>query len=82
MLESADLEFNRLTVEIEEYAKQLNESIQQDELDYELTSIGLEVLLLDKYNYYIDHGRKLLNDNNIHLAIEELNQFGINDLKG
>lgn len=82
LLESADLEFNRLTVEIEEYAKQLNESIQQDELDYELTSIGLEVLLLDKYNYYIDHGRKLLNDNNIHLAIEELNQFGINDLKG
>lgn len=81
LLESADLEFNRLTVEIEEYAKQLNESIQQDELDYELTSIGLEVLLLDKYSQFISLESKSLDSSKIHSAIIELNQFGINDLK-
>lgn len=81
LLESADLEFNRLTVEIEEYAKQLNQSIQQDELDYELTSIGLEVLLLDKYSQFISLEAKSLDSSKIHLAILELNQFGINDLK-
>lgn len=78
LLESADLEFNRLTVEIEEYAKQLDVSIKKDQLNYELTSIGLKTLLSDKYSKYID---EYSNNYHIDLAVKELNQFGIKNLK-
>ncbi len=80
LLESADLEFNRLTEEIEVYAKKLDESIKQDKLDYELTSIGLKTLLNDKCKKYIDVKFDVLNNSHIDLAVEELSLFGINSL--
>ncbi len=78
LLESADLEFNRLTEEIEEYAKKLDVSIKKDQLNYELTSIGLKTLLSDKYSKYID---EYSSNYHIDLAVKELNQFGIKNLK-
>lgn len=81
LLESADLEFNRLTVEIEEYAKQFNVNIKQDKLDYELTSIGLKAFLFDKYACYVSE-KNIQNDNQyIDLAVKELNQFGIDNFQ-
>ncbi|MCL6231661.1 MULTISPECIES: GTP pyrophosphokinase [Acinetobacter] len=80
LLESADLEFNRLTVEIEEYAKKLNDSIKKDNLEFEVTSIGLKTLLADNYDKYVDIEHELINSNYINLAVKELNQFGINSL--
>lgn len=74
------MEFNRLTEEIEVYAKKLDESIKQDKLDYELTSIGLKTLLNDKCKKYIDVKFDVLNNSHIDLAVEELSLFGINSL--
>nr|WP_275665180.1 RelA/SpoT domain-containing protein [Acinetobacter pittii] len=79
LLESADLEFNRLTVEIEEYAKQLNENIKNDKLNYELTSIGLKTLLKDKYTSIIETDN--INDLEINKVTKELNSFGISNLE-
>jgi ppGpp synthetase/RelA/SpoT-type nucleotidyltranferase len=82
LLESADLEFNRLTVEIEEYAKKLNEQIKKNNLDYELTNVGLLVLLSDKFGKYIKYKNKNnKNPYSIDLGITELYKFGINNLK-
>lgn len=81
LLESADLEFNRLTVEIEQYAKQLNEDIKNNDLNYELTSIGLKTLLFDKYDSYVNEQYAEIDNEYIHIVVKELNQFGINDLK-
>lgn len=77
LLESADLEFNRLTVEIEEYAKQLNNNLKKDKLDYELTDIGLMTFLENKYGSY----KKIKNKLFINQMVGELSRFGINDLK-
>lgn len=81
LLESADLEFNRLTVEIEEYAKQLNENIKIDHLDYEITNIGLNTLLQTKYSE--KYGFSILNESErwLEIMIRELNMFGVADLK-
>ncbi|QXR08960.1 hypothetical protein EVX74_011655 [Acinetobacter lwoffii] len=79
LLESADLEFNRLTVEIEEYAKQLNESIKKDKLNYELTSIGLKTLLDDKYTSLIE--KESINVLDINGITKQLNNFGITNLE-
>ncbi|OTG98264.1 hypothetical protein B9T24_02650 [Acinetobacter sp. ANC 4654] len=79
LLESADLEFNRLTVEIEEYSKQLNDSIQQDELDYELTTIGLKQLFQNKYKSLRLTGLELTDEIGKTL-IDELNRFEIDTL--
>lgn len=81
LLESADLEFNRLTVEIEQYAKQLNKDIKNNDLNYELTSIGLKTLLFDKYDSYVSEQYAEIDNEYIHIVVKELNQFGINDLK-
>lgn len=53
LLESADLEFNRLTVEIETYAKNLNFGADSNTLDSELTSVGVSSLLEEKYSNFI-----------------------------
>lgn len=79
LLESADLEFNRLTVEIEEYAKQLNESIKKDKLNYELTSIGLKTLLDDKYTSLIE--KESINVLDINGITKQLNNFRITNLE-
>ncbi|MDQ9020667.1 hypothetical protein RFI02_06045 [Acinetobacter sichuanensis] len=82
LLESADLEFNRLTVEIEEYAKKLNEQIKKNNLDYELTNVGLLVLLSEKFGKYIVYKNKSdKNAYSIDLGIAELYKFGIDNLK-
>lgn len=77
LLESADLEFNRLTVEIEEYA----ENIKNDKLNYELTNIGLITFLFDKHSSYVEEQFLAEDNKNIDKAITELNQFGINSLQ-
>lgn len=79
LLESADLEFNRLTVEIEEYAKQLNESIKKDKLNYELTSIGLKTLLDDKCTSLIE--KESINVLDINGITKQLNNFRITNLE-
>lgn len=76
-LESADLEFNRLTVEIEEYANKLNENLKNDDLNYEITSIGLKTIFEEKFKKYAP--RDLLIDD-IDSTVKELNLFGINNL--
>lgn len=73
LLESADLEFNRLTVEIEEYA----ENIKNDKLNYELTNIYLITFLFDKHSSYVKEQFLVEDSRNIDKAITELNQFGI-----
>lgn len=79
LLESADIEFNRLTVEIEEFANTLNEEISKNnELNIELTTIGIRTLLESKYSF-IDY--RLSNDRFLSNVIEELENFGITDLK-
>lgn len=81
LLESADLEFNRLTVEIEEYAKQLNDNIKIDNLDYEITDIGLITLLQTKYSKKYGFNTDIKNRRNINIIIKELTRFGITELK-
>lgn len=81
LLESADLEFNRLTVEIEEYAKTLNKEIIENENlenDIELTTIGIKSLIKNKYSNqfsYNESNNEVLSD-----VIEELENFGIRNL--
>lgn len=75
LLESADLEFNRLTVEIEEYVKKLNSDIKKNELNYELTSVGLEEFFNNKYSDYLGSYNKYQQP--MKQIIEELNKFGI-----
>ncbi|MFV5492409.1 RelA/SpoT domain-containing protein [Acinetobacter sp. ASP199] len=79
LLESADLEFNRLTVEIEEYAKQVNENINKDILNYELTNIGLKKLFQNKYKSlkFQDYELEASIGN---ILISELNLFGLDTL--
>lgn len=82
LLESADLEFNRLTVEIEEYAKSLDSKIDENlNLNVEITSVGIKKLIEKKYNQYcilnsID--LEIFNDEEI---INELIAFDINNLE-
>ncbi|UOG18689.1 hypothetical protein [Acinetobacter sp. PK01] len=77
LLESADLEFNRLTVEIEEYAKSLDTNIKENNLDIELTTLGVSKLIkkrLEFLNYMISPEERLST------VIKELEDFGIYNL--
>lgn len=80
LLESADLEFNRLTVEIENYAKELDLNIENNTLEFELTTIGINSLLDGKYSIYVQRS-DVDNDFMISDVIEELENFGIKTLK-
>lgn len=77
LLESADMEFNRLTVEIEEYAKSLGNKIDKNNLKVELTTVGIRTLIKNKYST-LDY--QMSNDTTISKVIEELENFGIHDL--
>jgi len=82
LLESADLEFNRLTVEIEEYAKNLNNEIKENnDLDIELTSIGINTLIEEKYSHLC--AMDIMSHRVIHdiELLEELKAFGLETLK-
>lgn len=81
LLESADLEFNRLTIEIEEYAKKLNTKIQEnEELNIELTTIGIKTLIKKKYIELCPNldtlGLGITNEQ----VLKELQQFGVKNL--
>lgn len=78
LLESADLEFNRLTVEIEEYANQLKRNI--DKKEHELSTIGLKTLIFEKYPEYLRNINDLEKEDNIK-ALKELNDFGVGNLR-
>lgn len=81
LLESADLEFNRLTVEIAEYAKTLEEKFKENDLEFELSTVSITTFLENKYpELDIDN----LNGDNNNLnreLLEELENFGIKNLK-
>ncbi|MBD1220647.1 hypothetical protein IDM30_16480 [Acinetobacter seifertii] len=62
LLESADLEFNRLTQEIEEYANGLKENIANITEDFELSTIGVKTLLESKYPEFISRETQYIND--------------------
>lgn len=79
LLESADLEFNRLTVEIEDYVNKLNEDIKKNELNYELTTVGLEELFNSKYLNYLSKKNEYKQP--MKQIILELNNFGIFSLE-
>ncbi len=79
LLESADLEFNRLTVEIEEYSSKIQKSIHENKLDYELTNIGLKQLFQNKYKNLELQDYELINETG-NILITELNKFGLDTL--
>lgn len=78
LLESADLEFNRLTVEIENYAKNLNFGINNN-LDVELTTVGVNSLLEEKYSDFTQKS-EFDTDSRIAELITELENFGVTTL--
>lgn len=81
MLEAADNEFNRLTKDISDYAEKTKDKIVLNDLDMELTSIGIQELLLAKYSEYLfeDHFglQEVVAFENIKF---ELDFFGIKDI--
>lgn len=78
LLESADLEFNRLTVEIEEYAKTLENDIEKDnDLDKELTSIGVKKLI---NHVFSDIEYTQSEEHSLNHAVFDMNNFGITNL--
>ncbi|CAI3110935.1 GTP pyrophosphokinase YjbM [Acinetobacter calcoaceticus] len=80
LLESADLEFNRLTVEIEEYAKELNESIVEKNLDFELTNISIITLLETKYSKNCNDTTRSDVTTPLQVLIREINLYGLFNL--
>lgn len=80
LLESVDLEFNRLTVEIEEYAKNLKDNISHNSLNFELTDIGVKTLIESKYSNLINKETNYIYDDILSMVIQELFDFGINNL--
>lgn len=79
LLESADLEFNRLTVEIENYAREININNEKNDKEFELTTIGINSLLDEKYSHLIRVGA--FDAELITLeVIKELENFGITTL--
>lgn len=78
LLESADLEFNRLTVEIERYAENLNFETDNS-LNIELTTVGVNSLLKEKYSS-VTQKTDFDTDSKIAEIIEELENFGIDNL--
>ncbi|MGN8008150.1 GTP pyrophosphokinase [Acinetobacter sp. 22301] len=81
LLESADLEFNRLTVEIEEYAKTLKDNISNNSLEFELSDIGLRTLIESKYYFLIKNESYHFYNDILSVVIQELFDFGINNLQ-
>ncbi len=79
LLESADMEFNRLTVEIEDYKNNLNNDIEENKLDYELTTVGINQLINNKYKEYLSLSSSL-NIESEKKLIQELESFGIETL--
>lgn len=79
LLESADMEFNRLTVEIEDYKNNLSNDIEENKLDYELTTVGINQLLNNKYKKYLSSSSSL-NVESENKLIQELENFGIQTL--
>ena len=80
LLESADLEFNRLTVEIEEYAIELNKNIGEKNLDFEITNISLITLLQTKYSKNCNDTARSELTAPLEYLIDEINEYGIFNL--
>lgn len=80
LLESADLEFNRLTIEIEEYAQKLAKNISDKKFNFELTNVGILTLIQEKYRGVIvyDYNKSKEISSNI---IPDLQKFGIESLQ-
>ncbi len=78
LLESADLEFNRLTVEIEEYAQTVKQEIQENnQIDIELSTIGIRTLL---QHIFPNKGLQKTDDEMLANTLNETINFGINNL--
>lgn len=77
LLESADLEFNRLTLEIEDYAKDVAQKLKSDNLDFELTTVGLEEFFNARYPEFKFKG----GDWSSEYLFEKLKEFGIHNIK-
>ncbi len=79
LLESADLEFNRLTVEIENYANELNNEITKKiSSNTELTTIGGETLIKNKYLEFVNFTR--YDRRHVSNLIDDIQTFGIKNL--
>ena len=80
LLESADLEFNRLTIEIQEYAQKLAKNISDKKFNFELTNVGILTLIQEKYRGVIvyDYNKSKEISSNI---IPDLQKFGIESLQ-
>lgn len=78
LLESADLEFNRLTVEIEDYSKSLEININKNEtLHQELTTIGIKLLV---NNIFKNIEYRTSDDKTISEFINEFLTLHVNNL--
>jgi putative GTP pyrophosphokinase len=75
LLESADLEFNRLTEEIEEYADGLKENIANISEDFELSTIGVKTLLESKYADFFTKELNYISGDILSIVIKELFDF-------
>ena len=83
MLEAADNEFNRLTKDISEYAEKMKSKIASDELNVELSTIGIQELLFGKYSeFFRSEDKNKLKDIESYLEIlEDLHYFKIFTIK-
>lgn len=82
MLEAADNEFNRLTKDISEYAEKMKSKIASDELDVELSTIGIQELLFGKYSKFLSRSDSFLQDTeNYEAIVEDLKLFDIYSIK-
>lgn len=81
MLEGADNEFNRLTKDISNYAEKMKNKIKHNEnLDLELTTIGIQELLFEKYAEFFVSGEDkniLKNKTSYENIINDLHRFSI-----
>lgn len=80
LLESADLEFNRLTVEINDYAEQIKGDITKNTLKIELSDIGITTLLDEKYSSTVKIRSSNDHDDSLSNTIQDLISFGIKNL--
>lgn len=80
MLEGADNEFNRLTQEINDYTKSMELKFANNDLDVEISRIGIQTLLSKKYSSYIQEKNFNLDKDFINIK-NELDYFDIKDIR-
>ena len=82
-LEMADIEFNRLSKEIDDYSLKVREKTEKGELEIPINSTSLKQFLITRFKNEIDNNLLEPNFNgsdNELIVIKELNDFGLTSL--